>query len=105
MLDALKARQKAQPNLENTLQDLRLVEDRALRALHHADLPRARQQMELLLKVRAWGRAWGRTLRRGLGQRQGHGQGRGQGQGQGWGRGRGWGWESGWEWVWEQGCG
>ena len=51
MLDALKARLKARPNLDNTMQDLRLVEERALRALHHADLPRARQQMELLLKV------------------------------------------------------
>ena len=50
-LDALKARLKARPNLDNTMQDLRLVEERALRALHHADLPRARQQMELLLKV------------------------------------------------------
>ena len=49
-LDALKARLKARPNLDNTMQDLRLVEERALRALHHADLPRARQQMELLLK-------------------------------------------------------
>ena len=49
-LDALKARLKARPNLDNTMQDLRIVEERALRALHHADLPRARQQMELLLK-------------------------------------------------------
>ena len=49
-LDALKARQKANPQLENMLQDLRTVEERALRALHIADLPRARQQMELLLK-------------------------------------------------------
>ena len=49
-LDALKARLKAQPNLENIFADLKLVEERAFQALHFADLPRARQQMELLLK-------------------------------------------------------
>ena len=35
---------------ENIFADLQLVEERAFRALHFADLPRARQQMELLLK-------------------------------------------------------
>jgi len=49
-LEAIKARQKANPQFENMLQDLRTVEERALRALHIADLPRARKQMELLLK-------------------------------------------------------
>jgi len=49
-LEAARARLKAHPRLELLLDDLRLVEERAVRALLQADVPRARQQMELLLK-------------------------------------------------------
>jgi tetratricopeptide (TPR) repeat protein len=50
LLEAVKARLKANPRLEQALQDMALVEERGLRALNYADLKRARQQMELVLK-------------------------------------------------------
>ena len=50
LLDAIKKRLKECPRLEQALQDMALVEERALRALNYADLKRARQQLELLLK-------------------------------------------------------
>ena len=49
-LAALKARIKANPRLEQVLQDLSLVEERALRALNTADVKRARGSLELMLK-------------------------------------------------------
>jgi tetratricopeptide (TPR) repeat protein len=49
-LELSRSRLKAHPRLELVLDDLRLVEERAVRALVHADLSRARQQMELMLK-------------------------------------------------------
>ena len=50
LLEQVKARLKANPRLEQALQDMALVEERALRALNHADIKRSRQQLELLLK-------------------------------------------------------
>ena len=50
LLEAIKQRLKANPRLEQALQDMALVEERALKALNSADLKRARQQLELLLK-------------------------------------------------------
>lgn len=49
-LEGARARLKAHPRLELVLDDLRLVEERAIRALLQADVPRARQQMQLMLK-------------------------------------------------------
>ncbi len=49
-LEALRARIKANPRLEQALQDLSLVEERALRALNTADVKRARGGLELMLK-------------------------------------------------------
>eukprot|EP00962_Isochrysis_galbana_P028859 scaffold9156_cov120-Isochrysis_galbana.AAC.1 len=49
-LESARSRLKAHPRLELVLDDLRLVEERAVRALVQADLSRARQQMELMLK-------------------------------------------------------
>lgn len=49
-LDALRARCKACPRLTQGLQDMTLVEMRALQSLNQADLRAARKQMELLLK-------------------------------------------------------
>jgi hypothetical protein len=57
-LEAIRKRTKANPRLEQALQDMSLVEERGLRALNCADLKRARQQLELLLKdARAHGEA------------------------------------------------
>ena len=50
LLESIKARLKANPRLEQALQDMALVEERALRAINYADIPKARKQMELLLK-------------------------------------------------------
>lgn len=50
LLESIKSRLKACPRLEQALQDMALVEERALRALNYADVKRARKQMELLLK-------------------------------------------------------
>ena len=50
VLEALRARLKANPRLEQATQDMTLIEERGLRALNSADLKAARQQLELLLK-------------------------------------------------------
>ena len=67
-LEAVRARLKAQPQLELVLDDLRLVEERALRALCHSDLSRSRQQLELMLKQ---ARAQAGTLGRDAGHWEG----------------------------------
>ena len=50
LLEKLKSRLKGNPRLEQAIADMMLVEERALRALNTADIKRARQQLELLLK-------------------------------------------------------
>ena len=50
LLDEIKAKLKGNPRLEQAIQDMTLVEERALRALNWADTKRARQQLESLLK-------------------------------------------------------
>ena len=50
LLAQIQARLKANPRLEQALQDMSLIEERGLRALNYADLKAARQQLELLLK-------------------------------------------------------
>eukprot|EP00965_Chrysotila_dentata_P038406 1276033-Pleurochrysis_carterae.AAC.2 len=48
--EALKSRLKKSERLPQVLEDLYLIEERALRALSHADLARVRQQLELMLR-------------------------------------------------------
>ena len=50
LLEALRARCKEQPRLEQALQDITTVESRALKALNFADVKGCRQQFELVLK-------------------------------------------------------
>ena len=58
LLDSIRARTKANPRLEQAVQDMALVEERALRNFNYGDMPTSRREMELALRdARAHGQS------------------------------------------------